>query len=101
MLLRKRAELVCLALSQYATKRLRLITGAGSKSQGETACGTTRNSLRSHSNVIFMRWPQRNVVKLQFAVQSSAANSQHSSCQRFVAACLFENAQDCNALEVG
>ena len=48
-----------------------------------------------------MRWPQRNIVKLQFAIERGAADSQHSAGERFVAAGLLENAQDRYALKVG
>src|SRR5579859_352584 len=44
---------------------------------------------------------ERNVVALQFAVERRAADAEHFSGQRFVAVCLFEDAQDRHTLHLG
>src|SRR5580698_2320728 len=67
-----------------------------------TSSHATAIALRSDLNIVaFVAVSQRNVVLLQLAVQSGAADSQHATRQRLVPASFLKNAQDGHPFQVG
>jgi|SRR6202046_5158146 len=54
-----------------------------------------------HSRMFLVRRSQRNIVQLKLSIQRSAADSEHSSSECFIASRLLENAQYGHAFQIG
>src|ERR1700733_2138024 len=81
-----------LATSQGATCRLIVALESGRHISKWRLTLVLSQSGR-HSRMFLVRRSQRNVVQLKFSIQRSAADSEHSSSECFIASRLFENSQ--------